>query len=83
MAFDGNNMNINKYKDFSIKLFLQVAAVIIAFLPTAGFLLIKAALGPDGFWQQFVVYGLGIYFFGALQLVLLITLVVISPSLWE
>ena len=64
------------------KILLQLIAAIVCLLPTELFLLIKAALAPTGFIQTFLVYGLGIYVFGAIQLALLALLAALSFYIW-
>jgi len=54
------------------KWFLTSVFGALTFLPTIFFFAVKAALQPEGFWQQFVVYGVGLYFLGALQLAFLV-----------
>ena len=74
---------INRYKDLLFKWVLQIIAALIAFLPTIFFFSVKALLSPEGFWQNFVVYGIGVWFLGGLQFVFAILLLVVSFSIWE
>lgn len=55
-----------------LKVCLSFVIVTIALLPTWFWLFLKNALNPEGFWQNFMIYGLGIYFLGALQIGLLV-----------
>ena len=73
---------MNNLKDFGAKLLVEIILTVIAFLPTAFFLFVKAVLVPNGFWQSVVVYGFGMYFLGAIQIILFIAWVGISFSIW-
>ncbi len=65
---------------------VQIAFTIICFglagIPTYFFLFLKSMLSPEGFWQKFLVYGVGIWFLGGLQFVLLIVAIVLVIELW-
>ena len=50
---------------------------LVCFLPAGIFLLSYIFLNPQGFWQQFVLYGVGIWLLGGLQFVGLICFVVL------
>jgi len=54
------------------KIILTLGSLLVALIPLWFFLLVENLLSPEGFWQNFVVYGLGIYFLGIIQLVFLI-----------
>ncbi len=64
----------------------QVGFTIICFglagVPTYFFLFLKSVLSPEGFWQKFLVYGVGIWFIGGVQFVLLIITVILVVKLW-
>jgi hypothetical protein len=64
------------------KFILQVIVFLMCLIPTWIFLILKAILSPIGFVQIFLVYGLGLYLFGAIQLVLLAVLIAISIEIW-
>jgi hypothetical protein len=65
------------------KTIISAVVLVLASLPTDFFLLIKSLLNPAGFWEQFVVYGVGIYVLGGLQLVFLILWIVAVVSIWN
>jgi len=52
------------------RLILSIILFILSCIPLGIFLGIKSSISPQGFWQQFAIYGLGIYLFGALQIIL-------------
>jgi hypothetical protein len=74
---------LRHYKNLAVQWVLQIISVLIAFLPTIFFFSVKALLSPEGFWQNFMVYGLGMWFLGGLQLIFLFILALVSFSIWE
>jgi len=48
---------------------ISLGIFIVMNIPVGVFLLVKHCLAPEGFWQKFVTYGLGVYFLGGLQIV--------------
>jgi hypothetical protein len=50
----------------------------VALIPFWFWLLCYAVLSPDGFWQKLVVYGVGLYFLGVIQFVLLVIFIVVA-----
>jgi len=48
---------------------ISLGIFIVMNIPAGVFLLVKHCLAPEGFWQKFVVYGLGVYFLGGVQIV--------------
>lgn len=55
-----------------IKTLISLIIAGFSLLPTWFFLIIKNMLDPEGFWQKFVVFGVGVYVLGAMQLLFLI-----------
>ena len=51
---------------------------VIELIPTYLFLLLKFVLAPVGFWQIVVTYGIGLFVFGGIQLVLLIIAIIVN-----
>ncbi len=49
---------------------------VACFIPTGVFLAIYFLLNPQGFWQKFVVFGVGVYLFGFFQFIGLVLFVV-------
>lgn len=47
--------------------FVLVGAFVICFIPTWVFLLIRYLLNPQGFWENFAVFGAGVWILGAFQ----------------
>ena len=57
--------------------------VILTLIPAWIFLLLKYLLNPEGFWQNLVTYGLGLFFLGSLQIVFIIFGIGLLFSLYE
>lgn len=49
-----------------------IVVIIFCFIPSYIFFAIKYLVEPEGFWQNFAVYGLGMYVFGGVQVGLFI-----------
>lgn len=60
-----------------VKVFLSLLAFVFCFIPTWIYLLVDALFEPNGFWQNIVLFGIGLYFLGALQLILFILFIVL------
>jgi hypothetical protein len=69
-------------KDFLGKIFASVLGLIIASIPFDLYLLAKYFFNPQGFWQNLVLAGLGLFFLGLIQLGCLILLVVWLVAVW-
>ncbi len=46
--------------------------VLLTFIPVWVFILGRVMLQPEGFWQEIVFYGVGIYILGGIQFLMLI-----------
>lgn len=55
-----------------LKLILTAVSLAVALTPLWLFTAAKFLLAPQGFWQNFLLLGIGFYFLGALQLFLMI-----------
>lgn len=62
-------------RNFIAQIFLTVAGFVIASLPTIFYLLLKYLLAPQGFWQNLILAGLGLYCFGFVQVCLAIVFI--------
>jgi hypothetical protein len=54
------------------KFFSILMIFILMFVPTEFFLIIKYILEPVGFWQNLILYGIGVYFLFTIQIVCLL-----------
>ena len=67
---------------FLIKLGISSLATLVALIPFWIFLGIKAVASPEGFWQNTVLLGIGVYFLGGIQFFLLALLAIYLSFLW-
>ncbi len=61
--------------DTLIKIGISLISVVVAGVPTWIWLLARTLLEPEGFWQEVVVLGLGVWVLGGLQILALIFLI--------
>ena len=61
---------------------MTLLGLVIGDIPILLILALKYMLGADGFWQNFVVWGLGL-FLGAIQLVFWIVMVFFIHTVWS
>ena len=59
---------------------IVIVSLAIALIPTWIFFFFKWLLAPHGFWQNFFLMGIGLYFLGSLQFVLAILWIVFLAS---
>jgi hypothetical protein len=62
------------------KMIASVLAFAVAGIPTWIYLLARSAFDPQGFWQNLVLAGFGLYFLGTIQI--LFALVFIGFFFW-
>ena len=55
-----------------MKILLMFFTVIIMFIPTEFFILLKYLVGPVGFWQNLFFVGIGLYFLIGFQITLFV-----------
>ncbi len=70
-------------KDLGFKLVLTAAGIAVAGIPTWFYLAASSMLSPEGFWQKLVVFGLGLYVLGGIQLILVIVLIAWLLAVWS
>jgi hypothetical protein len=61
---------------------LQMLIIIGGLIPLMLFLAIRAIAKPEGFLENVIIYGGGLYFLGAVQFVLFVGAVILSIALW-
>jgi len=71
-SIDEKNTRSRRRKDFFMKWLFTIVCGAIALIPTWFWLFMKSVLNPEGFWQNFVVYGAGIFFLGFFQITLIV-----------
>lgn len=65
------------------RVFYSALSLAAALIPWWIFLFFRFLLGPSGFWQNLVFYGLGFYFLGFFQLILLIVELAVLVKIWQ
>ncbi len=76
-------MKKKKVSEFILRILFSVIGTIIAFAPLWFYIFIKNILSPEGFWQNFFLLGLGFYFLGAIQIILLVILIAWVAAVWS
>lgn len=77
-------MNANiKFGNLFTKLFFTFIISVIGFMPVELYLLVKYFLSPEGFWQNLVLLGIGVWFLGVIQAILFILWVLLLFVLWR
>ncbi|MEK7115257.1 MAG: hypothetical protein AAB847_02775 [Patescibacteria group bacterium] len=74
---DGRETN-----DFLVRWCVTIISMAAAGIPTWLFLLAKASLQPEEFWEKLALTGLGLFFGGLFQIVLLVIFVVWLFIVW-
>lgn len=65
-----------------LKIIFSVGATVMALIPLWIYLLAKWAFASEGFWQNFILFGLGAWLLGGFQLILVIMLIVFLYTFW-
>ena len=63
------------------KTFLGLIALVLALIPTWLWLFAYKLFSPEGFWQNLVLFGVGVWLLGGLQIFLLIFWVIFIAKL--
>lgn len=61
----------------------SVLSLVAAFIPLWIFLFFRFLLQPNGFWQNLLIYGLGIYLLGFFQIFLLLMELIVLLKIWN
>lgn len=67
---------LKQLKKVMRKVLFKLSVFIVCHIPIGLFIIFKYLLNPEGFWQKFVVYGVGGWVFGALQVIIWVLLLV-------
>ena len=62
---------------------ITLVSLLVAGIPAWIWLLAHTLLEPDGFWQEIVVLGLGVWVLGGLQIIFLIVLLAWLIAVWS
>lgn len=72
-----------RLKKLAIKWTLTIVSLAVALLPFWIFLAVKHSFAPEGFWQNLVLAGLGLWLGGALQIILLLVFLFVLYFIWN
>lgn len=64
------------------KLVLSAVWFSAAMTPVWIYLVARFLLSPEGFWQNLLLFGVGVYILGWLQLILSVALVLVLVVIW-
>jgi hypothetical protein len=70
-------------KEFFQRLGFTLLGIVVAFIPAWLYLLARVAFSPQGFWQNIVLFGFGVWILGAIQFILVIVLVFVLVAIWS
>ncbi len=65
------------------KLFLSLIVIAAMLIPTWIYLFARWVTNPEGFWQNFILLGAGVWFLGFFQLVLLGLGIWVLSAIWS
>jgi hypothetical protein len=65
------------------RLLLSLFATIIAGIPLWVYLIANMLLAPQGFWQNFFLFGIGIWLLGGTQVLLFFIWIAVLITIWE
>ncbi len=68
---------------FFVGLFATVVIWVIALIPLWVFVGEHDLISPEGFFQEFFVFGIGVWFLGGAQIVLAITGIAVNVVVWD
>lgn len=54
------------------KIFFTLASLFVTLIPTLIYVSVRFLLEPEGFWQNFILLGIGVWILGGMQVLLLI-----------
>ena len=65
------------------KLILSLVSFVLCFIPTWLYLLVKWILSPEGFWQNIILFGVGVWILGSIQVILFIIFIYLLIRIWS
>ena len=72
-----------RVKEKNQKLIFSFLTAIIALIPTLFLIAAYLLLSPEGFWQNFILLGAGVYVLGSVQFFLAIVWAVVLIFTWK
>jgi len=73
---------MKKITNFLIKIGFALLTIGLTFIPTWIYLLTRTLFQPEGFWQELILMGLGLYFLMGIQLILIVVCFVILVKIF-
>lgn len=67
----------------ALKVFLSLLGFVVAGIPAYVWLIARHLLEPDGFWQELVTLGLGVWVLGGLQFMCIFMLIAWLVTVWS
>lgn len=55
------------FLDWTVGILMLIIVLALCLIPTWVFIIGRYLLAPEGFWQKFAVYGVGVWFLGGFQ----------------
>lgn len=75
--------NLDSFLRAGLVFIVCLTIMCVGLTPTWLFIFAKSVLSPEGFWQQFIFYGLGVYLLGGFQIILFAAAVVLTAEFVE
>ena len=75
-------MKAKEIKEFVKRFVMGLVVTLVCLLPTWVYVLARLCLSPEGFWQEAILLGGGVYFLGVAQLILAVLMVWLLYELW-
>lgn len=69
-------------EDLLARLKWSIIVIIIAPIPTLIYLAVRFLLSPEGYWQEIILLGIGVWVLGFIQIILIIILLVALYYIW-
>lgn len=72
-----------EFADRVIQCSLSLGGLVLALIPLWIWLAVRWLLAPEGFWQNFVLFGVGLWLLGAIQLSLFVLWFFWLAAVWN
>lgn len=66
-----------------MKVLLTLGLMLFAMIPGGLWFMLFKLLGPVGFWQNLILFGIGAWMFGTMQIVFLIWSIFLIVAVWS
>lgn len=83
MSVKKTGNKIQSIKNYLVLWLTTIAILFVAFIPTWIYLLARFIFNPDNALVEIMLFGVSLYFLGALQIFAIIIAVIIVFTLWE